>query len=383
LNISKKARRAIGKAVLQGPVLDKWMVRQYRRIDRAYTAELIRSSTVPVSAAPRPKFRNPKPVRHILLIADCMWEQNELVPDLQRQWQVSMLDLRPLLKKEQGRRSEPEIVTGAVADFISAQKTLEPDVILFYARSTLLSDEVFDHLRKRWTCPLFGMNLDDKATFFRYGVFSAGDENYQSWAGKFDLNLTNTLASVDWYHQRGFPCIYSPQGVNLPDDLPAPGPKPNFEFLMSFVGSVRVERRAIIDRLRELDIPITLFGGGWPGTQWADSPTRIYRSTQINLGIGFCTTTQTQTTVKGRDFECPGVGACYLTTYNWELTNHFEMGKEILCYRSVEELVEVYAYYRKRPEECLKIAQAAFRRSKAEHTWRKRFEKIFRETGIT
>ena len=58
------------------------------------------------------------------------------------------------------------------------------------------------------------------------------------------------------------------------------------------------------------------------------------------------------------------------------------MGKEILCYRNVEELVEIYSFYRRRPEECLKIAQRAYRRSKAEHTWRKRFERIFKELGF-
>ena len=30
----------------------------------------------------------------------------------------------------------------------------------------------------------------------------------------------------------------------------------------------------------------------------------------------------------------PCVGACYLTTYHWELAEMFEIGKEILCYRN-------------------------------------------------
>jgi hypothetical protein len=380
--VSRRIKRLVGPLVLRGPLLDKWVLRQGRRIDRAYVAELVRSSNLPRSSPLQPKLKATRPVQRILVIADCMWEQNELVPDLQRQWEVSMLDLRPALKKERGTRSKPEIVAGAIQEFIQAQKSLDPDVILLYARGPLLSDQVFEYLRKQWKCPLLGMNLDDKATFFRYGVFSEGNDNYRQWAGKFDLNITNTLAAVDWYRQEGFACIYSPQGVNLPDDMPPPGPKAAFEHEFSFVGSHRLDRALIVNQLRELGIPLTVFGAGWPNSQWADSPTRIYRSTQINLGIGFSTATQTQTTVKGRDFECPGVGACYLTTYNWELTNHYEMGREILCYRTLEELVEIYSFYRRRPEECLKIAQAAFLRSKAEHTWRKRFERIFRETGI-
>jgi hypothetical protein len=226
------------------------------------------------------------------------------------------------------------------------------------------------------------MNLDDKATFFDYGIFSAADDNYQRWAGHFDLNITNTLASVDWYHQKGFSCIYSPQGVNLPDDLPILETTSAFKREVSFVGSHRLDRAAVLKRLQDLGISVELFGAGWPNSQWAESPTTIYRESRINLGIGFSSATQALTTVKGRDFECAGVGACYLTTYNWELTNHFEMGKEILCYRNIEELAEMFSFYRRRPEECLRIAQAAFRRAKAEHTWRHRFDRIFRELGL-
>jgi len=83
----------------------------------------------------------------------------------------------------------------------------------------------------------------------------------------------------------------------------------------------------------------------------------------------------------GGDFECPGVGACYLTTYNWELANWWGIGREILCYRNVEELIEIFAWYRNRTEDSLKIAQAAWRRSVNEHTWEWRFRKIFREIG--
>jgi hypothetical protein len=381
-NMLDSFKPLVRRAVLRGPVLAAWHLRQCRRLDEAYCRELVRSAAQPVVPGPKVLFAPARPVRTILLIADIMWENNELVPELRKLAEVAVLDLHPALAEKPMGHSPAQVVADMVKDFADAQTRLDADVILFYARGSILSEEVFHHLRRRWKCPLFGMNLDDKATFFSYGIFSAADDNYQRWAGRFDLNLTNTFAAVDWYHQRGLPCLYSPQGVNLPADLPPPGPRADFEYPFTFVGSARLERRAIVDRLLQCNIPLTLFGAGWPNSRWVDSPTRIYRSSQINLGIGLCTATETQTTVKGRDFECPGVGACYLTTYNWELVNHYEMGKEILCYRSVEELIEMYSHYRKRPEDCLRIAQAAYRRSAAEHTWEQRFRKIFRETGL-
>jgi spore maturation protein CgeB len=42
----------------------------------------------------------------------------------------------------------------------------------------------------------------------------------------------------------------------------------------------------------------------------------------------------------------------------------------------------MYSWYGKRPEVCLKIAQAAWRRAVAEHTWERRFRKIFEQSGF-
>jgi hypothetical protein len=43
----------------------------------------------------------------------------------------------------------------------------------------------------------------------------------------------------------------------------------------------------------------------------------------------------------------------------------------------------MYFWYGRRPEACLKIAQAAWRRAIVEHTWEQRFRKIFQQTGFT
>src|SRR5262249_7775585 len=146
--------------------------------------------------------------------------------------------------------------------------------------------------------------------------------------------------------------------------------------------SKKPERVQIINALFKAGVPIKLWGSGWPNSGWVADPNQVFRETQINLGIGFASPSLTLTTLKGRDFECPGVGACYLTTYNWELAAHYELGKEILCYRSLEELIEMHGYYRKRPAECLRIAQAAWRRCTCDHTWEIRFRRIFQEAGF-
>lgn len=377
----KKLKAPFRRLLLRGKALDQWVARRGRQWDRAYCQQLGGYLDTAIAAELPPAKTAAGGLRQILLIADCMWEQNDLVPELARIADTRTLNLRPLLKQRRPAQSEPAVVAQAIKDFAAAERGLAPDVILFYARPNLLSDEAFDLLRRNWSGPLLGMNLDDKLQFFPYGIFATGDDNYQRWAHKFDLNITNCLAATEWYRQAGCAALYSVQGVHLTPDLTLPTAT-DYKYRLSFLGSKKPERMLVIDQLRQAGIPIKLFGSGWPETEWVDNPNTVFRDSQINLGIGLASPSLALTTVKGRDFECAGVGACYLTTYNWELTFHYDLGKEILCYRNHEELVEMYGYFAKRPEACLKIAQAAWRRSVAEHTWEKRFRKIFRHVGF-
>jgi Glycosyl transferases group 1 len=381
MNLLSCVRRWLARVLLRGRLLDWWVLRRGRQWDASYRVELTKTLDATIVPVRLPAFAPPHKLRQILLIADCQWEQDSLMPELERIAESWLLDLRPALKSAPAGDQARAAVAEAVRQFTQGNRSLSPDVILLYLRPALLSEEIFDVLRRRWNCPLFGMNLDDRQEFFRYGIFSSGNDDYGRWVKKLDLNITNCLPATEWYHQRGAASIYSPQGVHLTSDLTMPTAA-DFKYKISFLGSNKVERSAIIEEVRRAGILVSVFGSGWPNSRWIDNPNTLYRSTQINLGIGFATPSLTLTTVKGRDFECPGVGACYLTSYNWELPLHWELGREILCYRSVEELIEMFSWYGKRPELCLKIAQSAWRRSMAEHTWEHRFRKIFDQTGF-
>ena len=84
---------------------------------------------------PRPVLKS-TPLRKIIFIADIMWEANELVPELEILCPVEVLDLRPALRTGAGQgASEPEIVARVVRDFSKTQREMEPDLVLFYART--------------------------------------------------------------------------------------------------------------------------------------------------------------------------------------------------------------------------------------------------------
>lgn len=85
-----------------------------------------------------------------------------------------------------------------------------------------------------------------------------------------------------------------------------------------------------------------------------------------------------------RSFEIPMSGGLALCKYNPELANYFEEGKEILFYKTNDELIEKARYYSKRVEECelKKMKMAARKRAEGEHTWWHRFLRAFKELGL-
>ena len=81
--------------------------------------------------------------------------------------------------------------------------------------------------------------------------------------------------------------------------------------------------------------------------------------------------------VRLREFEGPMAGGFYVTGWIEELAEHYEVGREIVCYRSHAELVDLCRYYLAHPDERERIRRAGHARALRDHTWRRRFEKLF------
>jgi spore maturation protein CgeB len=81
--------------------------------------------------------------------------------------------------------------------------------------------------------------------------------------------------------------------------------------------------------------------------------------------------------VRLRDFEAPMSRTCYLTGYTEEITNFYQLGKEIDTYSSAEELVDKTKFYLNNPAEAEKLRDAGYQRALRDHTWKRRFEQLF------
>lgn len=76
-----------------------------------------------------------------------------------------------------------------------------------------------------------------------------------------------------------------------------------------------------------------------------------------------------------RLFEATGCGALLITDYKDNLNELFDIGKEIVTYRSPEECIELVRYYLAHPVEAQKIAEAGQNRTLHDHTYQKRMKR--------
>jgi len=101
------------------------------------------------------------------------------------------------------------------------------------------------------------------------------------------------------------------------------------------------------------------------------------------ISLGFLVVGDTHRTwrplrqVRLREFEGPMSGAFYVTGWLEELAEHYEVGREIVCYRSHGELADLCRHYLNHPEERERIRRAGHARARRCHSWRHRFEGLF------
>ena len=70
-----------------------------------------------------------------------------------------------------------------------------------------------------------------------------------------------------------------------------------------------------------------------------------------------------------RLFETTGVGTCLVTEWRKNLSEFFELDKEVVTYRSIEECLEKIKWLLEHPEECQAIAKAGQARTLKDHTF--------------
>jgi spore maturation protein CgeB len=86
--------------------------------------------------------------------------------------------------------------------------------------------------------------------------------------------------------------------------------------------------------------------------------------------------------IRLRDFEGPMSRTCYLTGHSDEIAEFYNIGREIDTYRSPDELVDKTRFYLGNSEAAERLREGGHGRALRDHTWRSRFEVLFRKIGL-
>jgi len=304
------------------------------------------------------------------------WENESLKPSLEKFGQVRHYDWFEQFN-HQKKSWNKSIKAKMNKDLVSRVKQWiqndSTDVIFTYLSGELISPEAMRKLSS-FGVPIVNLALNDKESFI--GKIRNGHATgMRDICRYFDICWTSTEDALEKYCVEGAFPIYLPEGANPEIHKPYDLEK---TIDVSFVGQCYGNRPAIIQALKKQGIHAEAFGYGWPnGPLSTEDMVRMYSKSKINLGFGGVAGHPGTFCLKGRDFEIPMSGGLYLTEYSSELERVFEIEKEILTYRTFDELVKKIQHLLDHPDEADAIRKAGYHRAVSEHTWEMRFEKIF------
>lgn len=263
--------------------------------------------------------------------------------------------------------------------FIEADRISPFDLVLVYATNAQVSYETLSKISGRG--PLVAlMCLDDKHSFEDRRPVRSWPSGQVPLIGSVHVHLTNSRECVRWYDCADACALYWPEGAN-----PEFGYAPEVEkdIAVSFIGRKYGYRLELVNKIRKQEIEVVCFGHGWENTSVSDMEMfMIFARSKINLGFGYVGVSRNLTCLKARDFDVTGSGNFYLTTYDAELAECFDIGREIACYRNEMECAELIRYYLENDHLRHSIAEAGRKRVLREHSWGHRLDSLITWAGI-
>jgi len=194
--------------------------------------------------------------------------------------------------------------------------------------------------------------------------------------------------NVAYLHHACYPGEHRPLG-----DI-TPAERAEYACDLAFVGSMYPYRTRILDIFRDMDLKI------WGGRPWGSIPDdsvaytkhqhrrvwgrgkiAIFNLAKINLN-----TQHYQNdifSVSSKVHQVAASGGFQLVDYKPDLERLYEVGSEIIAFRSRDELRELAEYYLERPAERAEIAERSRQRALAQHTYAHRFDEILTAVGPT
>ncbi len=188
-------------------------------------------------------------------------------------------------------------------------------------------------------------------------------------------------------NRRGKPAHYLPHGVDPNYYIPVPlsaRQRTRYGAQVSFIGRATPRRAELCSVLKEFDL--ALYGKRWKndpdGRRLGLTPrvrygrdvagkelVWIYSASGAILNLLQEPLNEFHTILSIQAFAVPSSGGCLISEWVEELPEAFEDGREVLSFRSADELKEVVGKCVREPELVRKIGAAGRKRCLSSHTW--------------
>ncbi|MBI2033715.1 MAG: glycosyltransferase [Candidatus Liptonbacteria bacterium] len=283
-------------------------------------------------------------------------------------------------------------------------KTKKPDLFFAFMYTDELSPRVLLEIKK--ITKSIAWFADDYWRFFNYS---------KHWPPYFTYVVTTYSRAVDWYRVAGHEnVILSQWACNTSFYKPVEIKK---DIDVSFVGQHKSGRTKVIDALRRAGINVQCFGFGWPnGKVSHEGMLKIFGRSKICLNLTDRKSLWDPSVIgrlflrisvnrivpdfhfvdnlkaylhfptihtHARPFELAGCQAFVISGWSEDIGKYYKEDKEIVCYRSTAELIEKIKRFLPHDAEREAIAKAAYNHTIKDHTYEKRFQKIFSKIGLS
>lgn len=328
--------------------------------------------------------------------------KNENCPYVVKAQEYAFDDILQVGKREWNRR---------LLELVRKEKS---DILFVFMYSDELEEATLDEIKNSTDTITIGWFADDYWRFFNYS---------RHWASHFSYVVTTYYKAAEWYRAAGHQnVILSQWGCNT--GLYKPPKDINTSFMdgeqdtdVSFIGQKKPARAHVIKQLQKKGIQVKTFGFGWgpegrvPHEKLLHSIARSKINLNLNVRDGLLSpavigrlflkrarnrlapdfhlidnfraylhfpTLHTH----ARPFELAGAGGFVISGYSDGIERYYEPDREMVFYRTTEELAEKIRYYLAHDDERKRIREAGYKRTLRDHTYVKRFEALFDQVAL-
>lgn len=208
----------------------------------------------------------------------------------------------------------------------------------------------------------------------------------------YDEIFSFSKVATDFFIKtRNLPATYFPYGSNPIVKTNTTGKTID----VLFVGRSSFRRIFLLEYIKD---KVSIYGNRWNKsypviseelksnivnkTVWGDELTELMFQSKIILNITNSNFFCVETGLNLRIFEVLAAGGFLLTDHYEEISELFEIGKEIETYSSAKELKEKVAYYLSHEEERMEIAAAGRKKFYELYTWEQRVKDFAAKVGL-